>query len=57
MKYGGGEKNQEMEGDEPKGEWLAGLQNVFFFFFFKFSKVVFLLFLFKTHLDLNSYDF
>ena len=34
-----------------------------FFFFFNFwvcvlkSKFVFLLFLFKTHLDLNSYDF
>ena len=54
MKYGGGEKNQEMEGDEPEGEWLAGLQNVFFFLI---SGFVFLLFLFKTHLDLNSYDF
>ena len=35
----------------------------FFFFFFNFwvyvlgSEFVFLLFLFKTHLDLNSYDF
>ena len=35
----------------------------FFFFFFNFwvcvlgSGIVFLLFLFKTHLDLNSYDF
>ena len=43
--------------------WIWNCVIGFFFFFFNFwvyvlgSEFVFLLFLFKTHLDLNSYDF
>ena len=43
--------------DFVKIMWISDfLENLVFFFFF-FYGFVFLLFLFKTHLDLNSYDF